>query len=106
MPHGSTAHEVLAVVFQVRGLGAGPKTHKPELSVLLWQRARDPQKGAWSLPGGQLRHDEVPIADAWAAQELSLPLHPVLEPHEIERVAEAVHAAVFIPTARSGEKAS
>ena len=58
MPHGSTAHEVLAVVFQVRGLGAGSKTQKPQLSVLLWQRARDPQRGAWSLPGGRLRHDE------------------------------------------------
>src|SRR6202007_2972080 len=58
MPQGSTAHEVLAVVFQVRGLGADPKTQKPQLSVLLWQRARDPQRGAWSLPGGALRHDE------------------------------------------------
>src|ERR1700757_206440 len=58
MPYGSTAHEVLAVVFQVRGLGSGPKTQKPQLSVLLWQRARDPQRGAWSLPGGQLRDDE------------------------------------------------
>jgi 8-oxo-dGTP diphosphatase len=58
MAHGSTAHEVLAVVFQVRGLGSDPKTQKPQLSVLLWQRARDPQRGAWSLPGGRLRHDE------------------------------------------------
>jgi 8-oxo-dGTP diphosphatase len=58
MVNGSTEHEVLAVVFQVRGLGPGPKTQKPELSVLLWQRARDPQQGAWSLPGGRLRHDE------------------------------------------------
>jgi 8-oxo-dGTP diphosphatase len=58
MANGSTAHEVLAVVFQVRGLGPGPKTQKPELNVLLWQRAQDPQRGAWSLPGGRLRHDE------------------------------------------------
>jgi 8-oxo-dGTP diphosphatase len=54
MPHISTAHEVLAVVFQVRRLG----TAKPQLSVLLWQRAQEPQRGAWSLPGGSLRHDE------------------------------------------------
>ncbi len=26
--------------------------------MLLWQRAKDPQRGAWSLPGGQLRNDE------------------------------------------------
>src|ERR1700752_3436624 len=58
MAHGSTAHEVLAVVFQVRGLEAGPQAQKPQLSVLLWQRAQDPQQGAWSLPGGRLRDDE------------------------------------------------
>ncbi len=33
-----------------------------------------------------------PAAEAWAAEELSLPMHPDLEPHEIERVAEAMHA--------------
>ena len=54
MAHTSTAHEVLAVVFQVRRLN----TPKPQLSVLLWQRAKEPQRGAWSLPGGSLRHDE------------------------------------------------
>jgi 8-oxo-dGTP diphosphatase len=54
MANGSTAHEVLAVVFQVRALG----TRNPALSVLLWERAKDPQRGAWSLPGGALRHDE------------------------------------------------
>ncbi|CAM5734437.1 hypothetical protein MAUB1S_04304 [Mycolicibacterium aubagnense] len=54
MPHTSTAHEVLAVVFQVRAL----TSKKPQLSVLLWERAMEPQRGAWSLPGGQLRHDE------------------------------------------------
>ena len=26
--------------------------------MLLWQRALDPQRGAWSLPGGRLRNDE------------------------------------------------
>lgn len=50
----STAHEVLAVVFQVRQLA----TPRPQLSVLLWERAMEPQRGAWSLPGGRLRHDE------------------------------------------------
>ena len=54
MPNGSTSHEVLAVVFQVRQL----TTRNPQLSVLLWERAMDPQRGTWSLPGGQLRHDE------------------------------------------------
>jgi 8-oxo-dGTP diphosphatase len=54
MLNTSTAHEVLAVVFQVRQLS----TRTPQLSVLLWERAMDPQRGTWSLPGGRLRHDE------------------------------------------------
>ncbi len=66
MAHGSTAHEVLAVVFQVRhvtqqvkgSLTKGLSTQKPQLNVLLWQRAKDPQRGAWSLPGGRLNNDE------------------------------------------------
>ena len=62
MAHRSTAHEVLAVVFQVRSVASQvkkhPRTEKPQLNVLLWQRAQDPQKGAWSLPGGLLRDDE------------------------------------------------
>ena len=58
MANGSTAHEVLAVVFQVRQLS----TRSPQLSVLLWQRAKEPQSGAWSLPGGTLRHDEDMIS--------------------------------------------
>lgn len=40
----------------------------------------------------ELRHGAVPNAEGWAAEELSLPIHPDLEPYEIERVAEAMHA--------------
>ena len=54
MSNASTAHEVLAVVFQVRQLA----TPTPRLGVLLWERAMDPQRGTWSLPGGRLRDDE------------------------------------------------
>src|SRR5437667_2500932 len=45
-----SAHVALAVVFQVRD---------GVLQVLLWQRAKEPQKGAWSLPGGYLAPDET-----------------------------------------------
>jgi ADP-ribose pyrophosphatase YjhB (NUDIX family) len=38
-------HVTLAVVLQVR---------EARLCVLLWQRAREPFEGAWSLPGGYL----------------------------------------------------
>src|SRR5437762_68456 len=43
------AHVTLAVVLQVRG---------GRLQVLLWQRAREPFLGAWSLPGGYLEPEE------------------------------------------------
>jgi dTDP-3-amino-3,4,6-trideoxy-alpha-D-glucose transaminase len=47
---------------------------------------------AWTdLP---LHHGALPIAEAWAAEELSLPMHPDLQPEEIERVADAADAAV------------
>ncbi|WKG06320.1 NUDIX domain-containing protein [Mycolicibacterium sp. HK-90] len=54
MQHGNTAHEVLAAVFQVRGLDS----RQPALHVLLWQRALDPERAKWSLPGGRLEDDE------------------------------------------------
>jgi 8-oxo-dGTP diphosphatase len=41
---------VLAAVFQVRD---------DELQVLLWERAREPFRGAWSLPGGTLDAGET-----------------------------------------------
>jgi len=43
-------HHALAVVLQVR---------KGLLQVLLWQRAREPFLGAWSLPGGYLEAGET-----------------------------------------------
>jgi len=42
---GRAAHVTLGVVLQVRG---------DRLEVLLWQRAKEPFAGAWSLPGGYL----------------------------------------------------
>ncbi len=42
---GTSGHEVLGVVLQVR---------RGVLSVLLWHRALPPYEGAWALPGGAL----------------------------------------------------
>jgi 8-oxo-dGTP diphosphatase len=56
MTDGSTVHEVLAVVLQVRPIPAHPGAS--ELCVLLWQRARQPQARRWALPGGSLRSTE------------------------------------------------
>jgi ADP-ribose pyrophosphatase YjhB (NUDIX family) len=44
------AHAALATVFQVRS---------GTLQVLLWERAREPFQGAWSLPGGTLGPNET-----------------------------------------------
>ena len=53
---------MLAVVFQVRGLDlakpASKSGRKPTLDVLLWQRALDPERGKWSLPGGRISTEE------------------------------------------------
>jgi ADP-ribose pyrophosphatase YjhB (NUDIX family) len=46
----SAFHEALGVVLQVREEG---------LQALLWQRARPPFAGAWSLPGGRLGAGET-----------------------------------------------
>jgi ADP-ribose pyrophosphatase YjhB (NUDIX family) len=46
----STTHVALGVVLRAR---AG------RLEVLLWERARDPELGAWALPGGVLGADET-----------------------------------------------
>lgn len=47
------------MVFQVRPQRGPDTDEKPVLHVLLWQRALDPQRGRWSLPGGRLGHDET-----------------------------------------------
>ncbi|MGI8713990.1 MAG: DegT/DnrJ/EryC1/StrS family aminotransferase [Solirubrobacteraceae bacterium] len=46
------------------------------------------QHAAWD--GRPIRHGELPVAEAWASQELSLPMHPDLTPIEIERVADVI----------------
>jgi hypothetical protein len=46
----SPTHVTLAVVLQVR---------ESCLSVLLWERAREPFSGAWSLPGGYLEPEHT-----------------------------------------------
>lgn len=93
MVHTSTAHEVLTVVFQVGGLDQ----RRPRLNVLLWQRAREPQLGRWSLPGGLLRHDEDVTASA---------LRQLAEKVDLREIAHLEQLAVFsdpgrVPGART-----
>lgn len=49
-PGPSPAHAALAVVLQVRD---------SRLQALLWERGREPFRGAWSLPGGPLAPGET-----------------------------------------------
>ena len=79
MPNSSTAHEVLAVVFQVRQLS----TRNPQLSVLLWQRAKEPQRGAWSLPGGTLRHDEDMVSSVRRQLAEKVDLRELAHPEQL-----------------------
>lgn len=44
-----------------------------------------------------LRYGELPVAEAWAAEVLSLPMHCDLAPHEIDYVAEAVRESALAP---------
>jgi ADP-ribose pyrophosphatase YjhB (NUDIX family) len=46
----STTHVALGVVLRVR---------EGRLEVLLWERAKEPDLGAWALPGGDLGADET-----------------------------------------------
>jgi dTDP-4-amino-4,6-dideoxygalactose transaminase len=41
-----------------------------------------------------LQRGEVTHANAWAAEELSLPMHPDLQPDELERVVDALESAI------------
>ena len=87
MSHTSTEHEVLAVVFQVRDIASG----KPDLDVLLWQRALAPERGKWSLPGGRLGSDE----------DLSTSVRRQLaEKVDLREVAHLEQLAVFSDPAR------
>ncbi|MFG1784113.1 NUDIX domain-containing protein [Rhodococcus oryzae] len=86
MPHRSTVHEVLTAVFQVRDFDG-----RPELAVLLWQRALDPQKSTWSLPGGQLCDHEDLITSA---------RRQLAEKVDVREVAHLEQLSVFSDPAR------
>jgi dTDP-4-amino-4,6-dideoxygalactose transaminase len=57
---------------------------------------------AWSER--PLRHGALPVAEEWASQELSLPMHPDLDSEQIERVADAVEAALASGLLKEGSQ--
>jgi 8-oxo-dGTP diphosphatase len=87
MGHTSTEHEVLAVVFRVGDVSS----RKPTLNVLLWQRALDPERGTWSLPGGRLRADEDLTSSA---------RRQLAEKVDVREIAHLEQLAVFSDPAR------
>ncbi len=68
-------------VLQVRHTDAGH-----ELSVLLWQRAQEPEAGRWSLPGGRL--GAVEDVEASARRQLA-------EKVDVQEIAHLEQLAVF-----------
>jgi dTDP-4-amino-4,6-dideoxygalactose transaminase len=78
-----------AVADELRAAGIGTGIHYTP--ALHWQPALD----------GRCRwHDSLPNAEAWAAEELSLPMSPALRDDEIERAAEACLRTVSREVAR------
>lgn len=88
MVNGNTAHEVLAVVLQVR---AGPADAGLGLQALLWRRGQAPQAGRWALPGGRLAVDEDVERSA---------LRQLAEKVDVREVAHLEQLAVFSDPAR------
>src|SRR3954451_1553626 len=64
----TTTHTTLAVVFQVR---------HATLHVLLWERGREPDRGAWALPGGTLAPDETLEASVHRQLEVKVDVREV-----------------------------
>lgn len=91
MPHPSTEHEVLAVVFQVAPPSGSGDSGKLRLNVLLWQRALPPERGKWSLPGGRLADDEDLMRSA---------RRQLAEKVDLREVAHLEQLAVFSEPAR------
>ncbi len=90
-PESPSIHHLFPVRFQHRdAVAAVLRTHGIETGVHYTPAVH--QHRAWRAD--QLLCGELPNAEAWAAEELSLPMHPGLLAEEIERVAEAVDAAV------------
>jgi dTDP-4-amino-4,6-dideoxygalactose transaminase len=72
--------ERVAQVLDAAGVETGVHYAKPVHSHQAWV-------------GSQLQYGSLPVAEAWAAQELSLPIHPDLTIAEVDRVVAAIELA-------------
>ena len=81
MPARFADRDAVATALRARGIETGIH-YTPAMD------AHPALKGIATVSG------EIPVARAWAAEELSLPMHPDLTADEVERVAEAVIEAI------------
>ena len=88
MPARFTSRDEVATALRARGIETG----------IHYAPAMD---GHPALEGIATVSGEIPAAQAWAAEELSLPMHPDLSEDEVNYVAASVIEAV-ITTARAG----
>ena len=88
MPARFANRDAVAAALRARGIETG----------IHYAPAMD---GHAALAGVVTVSGEIPAAHAWAAEELSLPMHPDLSTDEVELVAEAVIEAITT-TARAG----
>lgn len=90
-PDSPSIHHLFAVRFHDRDLVADVLRDR---GIETGVHYAPPVHGHQTWVESQLRHGDLPVAEAWAAEELSLPMHPHLEPAEIECVVDAVHEAI------------
>lgn len=88
MPARFENRDAMAAALRAQGIETGVH-YAPAMD------AHPALEGVASVRGG------IPVAQSWAAQELSLPMHPDLTAAEVERVAEAVIEAMST-TKRAG----
>lgn len=90
-PESASIHHVFAVRVEDRdAVARGLRLHGVETGIHYTPAVHE--HPAWQ--GHSIVYGDLPEAEAWAAEELSLPMHPDLLPDEIERVVEALYAVV------------
>jgi len=86
-----------AIESSLKGAGIPTAVHYPAPLHLQPVYADLAQETGWT-------RGSFPLAERAADRVLSLPMHPYLEPHQIEEVAEAVKLAVRGPVGASAER--
>jgi dTDP-3-amino-3,4,6-trideoxy-alpha-D-glucose transaminase len=90
-PDGECVYHLMPARFADRdGVAAGLRERGIETGI----HYAPAMHGHGALLDCAVRHGELPEAEAWAREELSLPMHPDLGAAEVERVVEALHAVL------------